>query len=85
MSSIPDFKKKLEEEHSFPSIYMFKFIVPAHKEMEVRAILPSGEISSKASKKGSYVSVTASLMMATSDEVIHIYEEAHKIEGLIAL
>ena len=85
MGSIPDFKKKLEEQHSFPSIYMFKFIVPAGKEQEVRDILPNGEISSKASKNGSYISVTAQLMMVTSDEVIRIYEEAHKIEGLIAL
>lgn len=85
MGSVPDFKRKLEEQHSFPGIYMFKFIVPSGKEDEVMNILPGGNISSKSSKQGSYVSVTAELMMKSSDEVIAIYEQAHEIEGLIAL
>jgi len=83
--SVSDFKKKLEEQHAFPTIYMFKFIVPSDKEPEVLNILPEGDVSSKSSKQGKYISVTAQLMMSDSDAVIEIYKEAHKIEGLIAL
>ena len=84
-TSVPDFKKKLEDQHDFPTIYMFKFIVPFEKEQEVIELLPEGDISSKASKEGKYVSVTARLMMESSDDVIEIYQQTHKIEGLIAL
>lgn len=83
--SIPDFKRKLEEQHSFPTVYMFKFIVPSDKENEVIATLPEGDITTKPSREGKYVSVTARLMMVTSADVINIYEEMHGIEGLIAL
>ncbi len=83
--SISDFKRKLEEQHSFPTIYMFKFIVPSGKENEVIKLLPKGDISSKPSREGKYVSVTARLMMSTSDEVVEIYNQTYRIEGLIAL
>ncbi|MEQ9424444.1 MAG: DUF493 family protein [Cyclobacteriaceae bacterium] len=83
--SIQDFKKKLDEEHAFPEVYMFKFIVPSSAEQEVLDILPEGKTTSRASKQGTYISVTAELMMGTSDDVIAIYQKAHKIEGLIAL
>ncbi len=83
--SIPAFKRKLEEEHSFPTIYMFKFIVPSGKENKVIELLPEGDITSKPSREGKYVSVTAKLMMPSSDEIIEIYNQTHRIEGLIAL
>jgi len=83
--SISDFKRKLEEQHAFPSIYMFKFIVPSGKESDVIALLPEGKITSKTSKKGNYISITAELMIIESDQVIEIYQEAHKVKGLIAL
>lgn len=83
--SISDFKKKLEEQHAFPTVYMFKFIVPSGKETEVIELLPKGKISSKTSKKGNYVSITAELLMIKSEDVIEIYQEAHKVNGLIAL
>ena len=84
-SSIPDFKRKLEEQHSFPTIYMFKFIIPSGREGEVIRLLPDGDITSKLSKEGKYTSITARLMMSTSDEVIEIYNNTHSIEGIIAL
>lgn len=48
-------------------------------------LFPSNELSTKESKGGKYVSVTAKIMMGSSDDVIKIYEEAHKVEGVIAL
>ena len=79
------FKAKLDRQHQWPSLYMFKFIVPVQQQKEVFALFPMHELKTKASKNGKYVSVTAQAMMRSSDDVIKIYEEAHGIEGLVAL
>lgn len=79
------FRDKLEEGYSWPSLYMFKFIVPKGKEDEVAKLFPKHEIKSRESTQGNYISITVQLMCNTSDEIIGIYENAHKIEGLIAL
>lgn len=80
-----DFKEKLEGTHKFPTLYMFKFIVPESKTAEVKALFPGNEIALKPSSKGTYVSVTARAMMPSSDSVIAVYTKAKKIEGIIAL
>ncbi|MGK7397015.1 MAG: DUF493 family protein [Candidatus Cyclobacteriaceae bacterium M3_2C_046] len=79
------FRERLENNHAWPSLYMFKFIVPTAKQKEVRDLFPKNELSTKYSKNGKYISVTARVMIGNSDEVIQIYEKAHKIEGVIAL
>jgi hypothetical protein len=79
------FKTKLDRLHQWPSLYMFKFIVPVRQQGEVFALFPKHELKTKASKNGNYVSVTAQAMMRSSDDVIKIYEEAHEIEGIVAL
>ncbi|WP_186757364.1 DUF493 family protein [Echinicola salinicaeni] len=79
------FKAKLEEQNSFPALYMFKFIVPKGKEGEVANLLPNNETSLKESAKGTYVSVTIKAMMPDSDAILEIYEKASKIEGIISL
>ncbi|MDN3668978.1 DUF493 family protein [Echinicola jeungdonensis] len=79
------FKQKLEEQSSFPTLYMFKFIVPNGKEDEVAALLPNNDIKLKESAKGTYVSVTIKAMMPDSDSILNIYDEASKIEGIISL
>jgi len=79
------FKEKLEKTHQWPSLYMFKFIVPNGKEREVKVLFPKNILKEKSSRTGKYVSITAQVMMASADQVIDIYERANKIEGLIAL
>lgn len=79
------FKEKLDQQHSWPSLYMFKFIVPHHKENEIQMLFPYNELTTKKSAGGKYVSVTAKVMMRSSDDVIRIYEEAYKVEGVISL
>ena len=79
------FKEKLDKQHKWPSLYMFKFIVPKGKEDAIYDIFPKNEVQSKMSKKGNYISLTAKVMMGSSDDVLRIYEEAHKVEGVIAL
>lgn len=80
-----DFKDKLERIHEWPSLYTFKFIVPSGKEEEILKIFPMHDVKQKTSSKGNYTSLTAKIMAPSSDEVIRIYLEAHKVEGVIAL
>lgn len=80
-----DFKTKLDKIHEWPSLYTFKFIVPSGKEEEILKIFPMHDVSQKQSSKGNYTSLTAKIMAPSSDEVIRIYKEAHKVEGVIAL
>ena len=79
------FREKLEENHQWPSLYMFKFIVTKGREEEVKKLFPKNVLEIKPSSGGKYVSVTAKVMMASTEHVINIYKEANKIEGLIAL
>lgn len=79
------FKEKLEDQHTFPGNYIFKFIVPSESIDQVKSLWPGGKISIKASSKGKYTSVTIEGHMDSSDDVISVYQKAHEIEGCIAL
>ena len=79
------FKEKLEAVGQFPMVYMFKFIVPNGREQEVGALFPRNEMNLKPSSGGKYVSTTIQMMVEDADQIIEIYEQAAKIEGVIAL
>ena len=82
-------KEKLEESLKFPTIYMFKFIVPGDlkKVAEVEALFntKTSQVSTKQSSTGKFISVTAKEVMNSSLEIISKYREAEHIEGLISL
>jgi len=82
-------KEQLKLSTKWPSLYMFKFIVPADNEKiaQVESLFNSKEsqIQLRESRKGNYVSVTAKEMMISPDKVIERYLEAEEIEGLISL
>lgn len=82
---IESFREKLDKHYAWPSLYIFKFIVPAGREDQVKKLFPLHITTEKSSKQGKYVSVTIQMMMPSSEAVIHIYEQASTIEGLIAL
>lgn len=79
------FKEKLESAGEFPMVYMFKFIVPKGKEIEVGALFPKNDITLKPSSGGKYISTTIQAMMDSSDQILDIYEKAAEIEGVISL
>ena len=79
------FKKKLEANHDFPCIYMFKFIVPIGKKGALLNLLPKASINIKRSTNNKFVSVTLSVEMESSDKVINIYNQAYQIEGIISI
>ncbi|MBX2965306.1 MAG: DUF493 domain-containing protein [Cyclobacteriaceae bacterium] len=84
-NSVESFREKLNQHYSWPSLYMFKFIVPKGKEQDVKNLFPTHEVTEKASSQGNYTSITAQIMAPSSDTVIEIYQKAAAIEGLIAL
>jgi len=79
------FKEKLENNHSFPGKYTFKFIVKPEWKNEVEKLVAGAEVLLKPSSGNKYVSITLNANMNSSEEVINVYKEAKKIEGIIAL
>jgi len=82
---LTNFREKLDSHYAWPSLYTFKFIVPAGKEQEVKYLFPNHTSSARLSKNGKYVSITINMMMPSSDAVIEVYQSASVIEGIIAL
>jgi uncharacterized protein len=85
MNNYYRFKEKLDNNHIWPSVYMFKFIVPSEKEEEINRLFPKNELKSRFSKNKKYISITAEVMMRSSDDVIQVYVKANKVDGVIAL
>lgn len=79
------FKEKLEASTSFPTLYMFKFIVLRGREDQVASLLPNNKMTLKESSKGKYVSATIKAMMPNSEAIMEVYDRASKIEGVISL
>jgi putative lipoic acid-binding regulatory protein len=79
------FREKLDQHYAWPSLYMFKFIVPSGKEEAVKKLFPKHIFSEKHSREGKYTSVTVQMMMPSSEAVVTVYEQASAIDGLIAL
>jgi len=79
--------ERLEANHNFPTVYMFKFIVPnsPEKEAEFQALFPGVELATKISKNGKFIGYTANVMMNTPLDIARIYKKATTIAGVIAL
>jgi len=79
------FREKLDQQHAWPTLYIFKFIVPKGKEQEVKSLFPGHTTSDRPSRQGNYTSLSLEIMMPSSDAVIGIYEKASHIEGIVTL
>ena len=80
-----EFREKLNATHQWPSLYMFKFIVPSDKVQDVKNVFPKHKAEEKPSSKGKYVSVTIQMMASSADEIIEKYEATSQIEGILSL
>lgn len=82
-------KKKLDESNIFPTEYLFKFIVSTHeekiKQVEDLFDFKGAVITKTSSKTGKFTSVSIHVIMKNADDIISIYVEAEKIEGIISL
>lgn len=79
------FKAKLDAAYVWPSLYMFKFIVPRQRVNDVKELFPKHVSTEKQSENGKYTSLTFNMMMPSSEAVVGVYKKVGHIEGLIAL
>lgn len=75
----------LEDKVEWPSVYVFKFIVPASEENHILALLDGMDCKTRTSKTGKYVSVTVEEEMASAGHVIDVYRRTATVRGLISL
>ena len=77
------------EELTYPSVYMFKFIVKTElqKIAQIEGLFDpeKAEIIRKESSKGAFISITVKEVMLGTDVIITIYQKASKINGVITL
>ncbi|RDY61785.1 DUF493 family protein [Flagellimonas nanhaiensis] len=82
-------KEQLLETTSWPSNYLYKFIVPTDEERiaQITQIFDNAGavIESKKSKKGTYTSISITVKLQNPDEVIAKYKEVSQVEGVISL
>lgn len=82
---IESFREKLEAVSEWPSLYMFKYIIAADQQDEIKEIFQNHEVIVKPSSKGKYVSLTINILAGSAEQIIEKYMETSKIKGIIAL
>lgn len=85
---IEQLRDRLNEIHVWPSIFMFKFILPSDEARltELKLIFgESAEIKERLSEKGNYTSVTIREMMLNADDIFVRYRKVGGIKGVISL
>jgi uncharacterized protein len=83
-----DLRKKLDETQSYPSVYMFKFIMDADNRkiaLVENMFSENAEMYTKESDKGKYISITIKEVMMSTEEIIGIYIKASEIKGVMLL
>ena len=82
-------KNQLDETTTFPSDYLYKFIVSTegNKVALVKQIFEGEDatITIKKSKTEKYKSISVVIHIENSNQVISYYKQAEKIEGIISL
>ncbi len=81
-------KEVLNKHTTWPTIYMFKFIIPADNKkiaLVESKFTESAIISQHESSTGKYISITIKEVMLNADAIIAKYKEMKGIDGLIAL
>ena len=82
-------KVQLEDTSTWPSDYLYKFIVPTagDKIKRIQDIFDNmgAVIESKQSKKGTYTSVSITVNLKNAAAVIEKYRQVGEVEGVISL
>ena len=82
-------KEELTNTSTWPSEYLYKFIVPTDKnkivEVENAFNNLGAVIQTTQSKTGKYTSVSVNVLMNSPEHVIEKYLEVSNIEGIISL
>jgi hypothetical protein len=81
-------KQHLLESTQWPSVYMFKFIVPNNEEKlnAIKNLFPAEtKFTYKTSRDIRFIGVTVKILMPSADDVIEIYSRAQGIRGIMSL
>ena len=81
-------RKQLNETHTWPCVFKFKFIMPARPENEasLRAIFgQKATFQVRDSKNGNYRAVTIDEEVHGPDDIFARYEAASTIPGILSL
>ena len=78
-------KIQLDQAHSWPCIYLFKFIVPSEQQQSLLPLLPPGEIEDRSSKNGKYISLSLKAKVENASQVIEVYQRVAVVPGIISL
>ena len=81
-------RQQLNDTHTWPCVFKFKFIVPAQPENEasLRAIFGTkATFQVRESSKGNYRAVTVDEKVLGPDDIFARYEAASKIPGIFSL
>ena len=84
-SSNKDFKALLDKEYVWPADYLFKFIVNKEHKQELVGLFGRHKVIEKPSSKGTYISISARVLMHSANEVMTMYEKAANIKTVISL
>tara|TARA_B100001248_G_scaffold59027_1_gene40133 strand:+ start:29182 stop:29433 length:252 start_codon:yes stop_codon:yes gene_type:complete len=79
------FLELLQEQHQWPTDYLFKFVVPKKNVAAFCQALDLQDFEAKESSGGKYQSLTFRWKMHTAEEVVKVYQKAAGIEGVISL
>lgn len=81
-------KEELANTSTWPSEYLYKFIVPSSVEnvMEVENTFNNlgAVIKTKQSKTGKFTSISINVMMENPDKVVEKYLQVSNIKGIIS-
>jgi len=82
-------REQLEADTTWPSEYLYKFIIPSNLEKiaEIEGIFngTGAKISTRDSSKGNYTSLSIKVTMDSPDAVIEKYLQVSEVEGVISL
>ncbi len=75
----------IDSGHEWPGDYLFKFIVPKDKLVELETHFQGVDYTTRPSANGRFVSLTYKGHFQSSDQVMAIYERVLAIEGIVSL
>lgn len=85
MTELDEFKALLDDQYTWPSPYLFKFIVPKAQLSTLESIIDGNELKERPSKNGKYIAVSFSMMCRSSEEVLEMYAKVSSIPGILSL
>ena len=80
-----NFRQLLADQSEWPTEYLYKFIVPKAGLEALERVFGDAKIIVRASKQGKYLSITSRMFIDSPDDVIAVYREVGKIDGVISL